>query len=68
MVFFGHYDSMATLVWSSEAFLDVLRIGQVKVRSKRLNFEIHKCEQNSVYLDQFLLRSVIVSFIFPSFI
>ena len=44
-------------------FLEVFSEGQVKVRSKRSNFQIGKGGK-SAYLDQFLLRNPMVSFVF----
>ena len=61
---FWPYNSMVTLVWSSEVFLEVFSEGQVKVRSKDQIFKFINVDNKGVYLDLFWLRNIMVSFVF----
>ena len=56
---------MVTLVWSSEAIFRSFqrRSGQVQVKKGQI-FKFINVDKKGIYLDQFLLRNLMVSFVF----
>ena len=67
-MFYGQFwpkNSMVTLVWSSEAFFRSFqrRSGQGEVKKGQI-FKFLNVDKKGIYLDQFWLRNLMVSFVF----
>ena len=63
MAYFGHM--MVTLVWSSEAFFRSFqrRQGQCEAKKGQI-FKFINVDKKCIYIDQFWLRNLMVSFVF----